>query len=81
MIHVMLKNNELFLMCTTPDDSAQLATWMEANDPILSYKEFYGPLDAEPCEYEEKEGGLHLSKVGYTTRQIGATVWNKHVLK
>jgi hypothetical protein len=81
MINVMIKNDELFLMCTTPADSAQLAHWIESSNPVLSFKEFYGHLDAEPCEYEENEGGLHLSKVGYLTRQIGSTVWNKNVLK
>jgi hypothetical protein len=77
----MLQGNELFLMCTTPEDSARLAHWMESNNPIISFKEFYGPNDAEPCEYEENEGGLHLSKVGYVTRQVGSTIWNKNVLK
>lgn len=81
MIQVMLQGNELFLMCTTAEDSARLSHWMEHNNPILSFKEFYGMNTPEPAELPEDQGGLHLTQTGYVTRQIGSSVWNKNVLK
>ena len=68
-------------MCNTAADSAQLAHWIESANPVMSFKEFYGMNMPEPCEAPVEEGGLHLSKTGYITRQIGSTVWNKNVLK
>lgn len=68
-------------MCNTSEDSARLAHWIESDNPILSFKEFYGMQNAGPEELTEEEGGLHLSKVGYITRQIGSSIWNRNVLK
>lgn len=81
MISIHFVGNQLRLKCTTAEESAQFDAWCETTDPQIVFKTFYGMSHPGPEEYTEKEGGLHLSQVGYITRQIGETLWNSKVLK